>query len=286
MSDVLAIDAVVNPMTPEMQPNRPDWSESFYVGKIGRGLDLLNGVTLHDMLSMMDQAGIERAFLIAGKVGQLGLQGSWHLPYETVAEMVEAYPNRFHALAGIDPTEGMAGVRALEQAVREFGFIGAHLYPHWFELAPDHAKYYPFYAKCVELDVPIQMQVGQSLVYDPKRPLRSVGRPITLDTVACDFPELKLIGIHVGIPWTDEMIAMAWKHKNVFIGSDAHSPKYWPPSFVHYLNSYGQDKVIFGTDWPVLDFERTRNEIDALELREGPRRKLLRDNVLNIYGID
>ena len=286
MSDILAIDAVVNPMTPEMQPSRPEWSESFYVGKIGRGLDLLNGVTLHDMLSMMDQAGIERAFLIACKVGQLGLQGSWHLPYETVAEMVEAYPNRFHALAGIDPTEGMAGVRALEQAVREFGFIGAHLYPHWFELAPDHAKYYPFYAKCVELDVPIQMQVGQSLVYDPKRPLRSVGRPITLDTVACDFPELKLIGIHVGIPWTDEMIAMAWKHKNVFIGSDAHSPKYWPPSFVHYLNSYGQDKVIFGTDWPVLDFERTRNEIDALELREGPRRKLLRDNVLNIYGID
>ena len=286
MSDILAIDAVVNPMTPEMQPSRPEWSESFYVGKIGRGLDLLNGVTLHDMLSMMDQAGIERAFLIACKVGQLGLQGSWHLPYETVAKMVEAYPNRFHALAGIDPTEGMAGVRALEQAVREFGFIGAHLYPHWFELAPDHAKYYPFYAKCVELDVPIQMQVGQSLVYDPKRPLRSVGRPITLDTVACDFPELKLIGIHVGIPWTDEMIAMAWKHKNVFIGSDAHSPKYWPPSFVHYLNSYGQDKVIFGTDWPVLDFERTRNEIDALELREGPRRKLLRDNVLNIYGID
>ncbi len=286
MSDILAIDAVVNPMTPEMQPSRPEWSESFYVGKIGRGLDLLNGVTLHDMLSMMDQAGIERAFLIACKVGQLGLQGSWHLPYETVAEMVEAYPNRFHALAGIDPTEGMAGVRALEQAVREFGFIGAHLYPHWFELAPDHAKYYPFYAKCVELDVPIQMQVGQSLVYDPKRPLRSVGRPITLDTVACDFPELKLIGIHVGIPWTDEMIAMAWKHKNVFIGSDAHSPKYWPPSFVHYLNSYGQDKVIFGTDWPVLDFERTRNEIDALELREGPKRKLLRDNVLNIYGID
>ena len=286
MPDILAIDAVVNPMTPEMQPDRPAWSESFYVGKIGKDQDLLAGVSLVDMLAMMDRAGIERAFLIACKVGQLGLQGSWHLPYETVAAMVEAHPGRFHALAGIDPTEGMAGVRALEHAVRELGFVGAHLYPHWFELAPDHAKYYPFYAKCVELDVPIQMQVGQSLVYDPKRPLRSVGRPITLDSVACDFPELKLIGIHVGIPWTDEMIAMAWKHKNVFIGSDAHSPKYWPKSFVHYLNSYGQDKVIFGTDWPVLDFERTRAEIEALELRDGAKRKLLRDNVLRIYGLD
>ena len=286
MPDILAIDAVVNPMTPEMQPDRPAWSESFYVDKIGKGQDLLAGVSLVDMLAMMDRAGIERAFLIACKVGQIGLDGSWHLAYEKVAEMVAAHPDRFHALAGVDPTEGMNGVRALEHAVKELGFVGAHLYPHWFELAPDHARYYPFYAKCVELDIPIQMQVGQSLVYNPKRPLRADGRPITLDSVACDFPELKLIGIHVGIPWAEEMIAMAWKHKNVFIGSDAHSPKYWPPAFVHYLNSYGQDKVIFGTDWPVLDFERTRAEIDGLELRDGPKRKFLRDNVLRIYGLD
>ena len=286
MPDVLAIDAVVNPMTPELQPDRPEWSESFYVGKIGRGLDLLEGIPLPDMLALMDQAGIERAFLIACKVGQLGLQGSWHLPYETVARMVDAHPDRFHALAGIDPTEGMAGVRALEHAVRELGFVGAHLYPHWFELAPDHARYYPFYAKCVELDVPIQMQVGQSLVYDPKRPLRSVGRPITLDSVACDFPELKLIGIHVGIPWTDEMIAMAWKHENVFIGTDAHSPRYWPEAFVRYVDSYGQDKVLFGTDFPVLGFERAVGEIDGLGLKPASRRKLMRDNAARVYGLD
>jgi predicted TIM-barrel fold metal-dependent hydrolase len=106
-----------------------------------------------------------------------------------------------------------------------------------------------------------------------------------LDAVACDFPELKLIGIHVGIPWTDEMIAMAWKHKNVYIGCDAHSPKYWPQSFVRYINSYGQDKVIFETDFPVLDFARTVQEIDALGLKPEVRRKLLRDNVRRIYGL-
>jgi len=115
--------------------------------------------------------------------------------------------------------------------------------------------------------------------------LRSVGRPITLDAVACDFPELKLVGIHVGIPWTDEMIAMAWKHPNVYIGCDAHSPKYWPDSFVKYINSYGQDKVIFGTDFPVLDFERTRREIEALGLRPEPLKKLLRDNAMRLYKL-
>ena len=129
------------------------------------------------------------------------------------------------------------------------------------------------------------MQVGQSLVYYDKRPLRSVGKPIYLDDIACDFPELKLIGIHVGIPWHDEMIAMAWKHENVFIGSDAHSPKYWPASFTHYINTYGRHKVLFGTDYPVLAFGRTMNEIDQLQLNPEAKRLFLRDNALRVYGL-
>lgn len=282
---IAAIDCVVNPITPQIMRLRPKWSTEFWTRKMGRGSDLAAGVPHEHMLKMMDEAGIERALLIATKTGRLGLPGSWHLPYEMVAEAVRAHPERFSALAGLDPYEGMAGVRALERAVRDLGFVGAHMYPHWFELAPDHAKWYPFYAKCVELDVPVQMQVGQSLIYTPEQRLRSVGRPITLDAVACDFPELKLVGIHIGIPWTDEMIAMAWKHPNVYIGCDAHSPKYWPASFVQFINTYGQDKVIFGTDFPVLDFARTREEIEALGLREESKRKLLRDNACRLYKL-
>jgi uncharacterized protein len=282
---IAAIDCVVNPITPQIMKLRPKWSVDFWTRKIGRGSELAGGVPLDRMLEFMDEAGIERAFLIATKTGRLGLPGSWHLPYEIVAEALERHPGRLYGLAGLDPTEGMAGVRALGRAVRDYGFIGAHMYPHWFELAPDHARWYPFYAKCVELDVPVQMQVGQSLLYTPEQRLPSVGRPIALDAVACDLPELKLIGIHIGIPWTDEMIAMAWKHPNVFIGCDAHSPKYWPASFVQFINTYGQDKVIFGTDYPVLDFARTRDEIEALGLRDEAKRKLLRENALRIYKL-
>jgi predicted TIM-barrel fold metal-dependent hydrolase len=282
---IQAIDCVVNPITPEIMRLRPAWSKTFWERKIGRDPLAGEGVTLEQLLALMDDAGIERSLLVATKTGTLGTRGAWHLPYSIVADAVQRHPARFSGLAGLDATEGMAGVREFERAVREYGFVGAHFYPHWFELAPDHARWYPFYAKCVELDVPVQLQVGQSLVYDPGRPLRSVGRPITLDAVACDFPELKLIGIHVGIPWTEEMIAMAWKHANVYIGCDAHSPKYWPQSFVQYINSYGQDKVIFGTDYPVLDFARTRREIDALGLREEPLRKLLRDNARRLYKL-
>ena len=282
--DVLAIDAVVNIWTPESLAIRPN-RDAFFGGKMKVKDHTLHGIPLDETLRRMDAAGIEQSFLIATKVGRLGHPACYHIPYAMVADAVNRHPTRFRALAGLDPYEGMAGVRALESAVKNDGFIGAHFYPHWYELPVDHAKWYPFYAKCVELDIPVQFQIGQSMIYDPTYPLRSVGRPITIDPVACDFPELKLVGIHVGIPWTDEMIAMAWKHKNVYIGSDAHSPQYWPQSFVHYINTFGQDKVIFGTDFPVLDFERTRNEIESLGLRPEAKRKFLRDNARRLYKL-
>jgi predicted TIM-barrel fold metal-dependent hydrolase len=280
-----AIDAVVNIWTPEALAGRPD-RKAFYVDKLGADPPLMSGFSLEDMLAEMDEAGIEKAFLVAAKVGALGHPACYHVSYDLVAAAVRKYPDRFYGLAGVDPTEGMDGVRQLEHAVKDLGFIGAHSYPHWFELPPDHARYYPFYAKCVELGVPIQLQVGQSHIYDRRLPRRSVGRPITLDNVACDFPELKLIGIHIGVPWTDEMIAMAWKHPNVFIGTDAHSPRYWPQALVHYINTWGRDKVLFGTDFPVLRFKRTMEEIEALGLRPEALSKLLRDNVRRVYGLD
>ena len=282
---VLAIDTVVNPHTPEIVEMRPDWSGKFHNQKFGQEETVLTGYTYEEMLRQMDAAGIEKSFLVANKPGQLGLPGSWHLPYEMVAEAVKQFPDRFYGLAGIDPTEGMAGIRALEKAVQDFGFIGAHAYPHWFELAPDHARWYPFYSKCVELDIPILMQVGQSLVYEPRRPLQSVGRPITLDPVACHFPELKLVGIHIGIPWADEMIAMAWKHENVYVIADAHAPKYWPESFIRYIDSYGRHKVMFGTDFPVLSFQRYREEVDRLGLRPESYQAFLRDNAIRVFGL-
>ena len=283
--DYQAIDAVVNIWTSEALSHRPDWTDEFFVGKV-KGKHDSSGISLEKMLEGMDAAGIELAVLVAAKSGRVGLPGCYHMPAEVVSRAVDKYPDRFLGLIGIDPYTGMEGVRALEDAVKNEGFIGAHLYPHWFELAPNHAKYYPFYSKCIELDIPIQMQVGQSLIYSKQQRCRSVGRPIYLDDVACDLPELKLIGSHVGIPWHDEMIAMSWKHENVFISTDAHSPKYWPDSVVRYINSYGQDKVIFGSDFPVLRFQRTVEEIDQLDLKPEVRRKFMRDNVVRIYGLE
>ena len=279
------IDIVVNLYTPqEVELGQTGLDEEFKK-QVRMPEKMRSGVTIPDYIKKMDQAGIERSLLIAVRAGDIRVPESFEVPYESVHKVCSEYPDRFSGLAGIDPFRGMQGLRDLENAVDEMGFVGAHLYPHWCELPPNHRKYYPYYAKCSELGIPIMMQVGHNLVYSRKRRLPSVGKPIYLDQVAIDFPELKLIGIHIGIPWTEEMISMCWKHENVYTAGDAYAPKYWPESYVHYANSYGQKKVLFGTDWPVIDPVRAVEEFNQLNFRESASQRILRENALEVFNL-
>ena len=279
------IDIVCNLYTPTEVENGQTGLDEAFKEQVRMPAEMRGGVTVEDYLGRMDRAGIERSLLIAVRAGDINKKGGFEIPYQRVHEVCQQHPDRFSGLAGIDPYRGMQGLRDLEQSVKEYGFVGAHLYPHWCELAPDAALYYPYYAKCCELDIPIMMQVGHNLVYSKDRRLPSVARPITLDQVAIDFPELKLIGIHIGIPWTEEMISMCWKHENVYTAGDAYAPKYWPKEFVHYANSYGKHKVMFGTDWPVIDPERGVAEVDELGFRDDAKQMLMRDNALRVFNL-
>lgn len=280
-----AIDVVCNFEIRTEGVERPSWSKQFITQKIGASPDLIGTHTAETFVERLDRAGIDHAFLIAVKAGSAQQNISRRISYDVVADVISKYPDRFSGLAGVDPTEGMAGLRELERAVKDLGFVGAHLYPHWFEMAPDNARYYPIYAKCCELDIPIQMQVGHCLRYSAERPLQSVGRPILLDTIACHFPELKLVGIHIGWPWVEEMISVAYKHPNVYIGSDAYGPRHWSQAFVQFIDSWGSKKVLFGTDFPVIDHERARQEIAGLEIRPESRKRFLRNNAIDLYRL-
>jgi predicted TIM-barrel fold metal-dependent hydrolase len=279
------IDIVCNLYTPRtVDEHRTGIDEEFKI-QVRMKESMRGGVDIDDYLAKMDRAGIERSLLIAVRAGDMNVKGSFEVPYEYVAEVCQKHPDRFSGLAGVDTTRGMEGLRDLEFAVKELGFVGAHWYPHWFAMPPNAPQIYPYYAKCCELDIPIMMQVGHNLVYSRERRLPSVGRPILLDQVAIDFPDLKLIGIHVGIPWTDEMISMCWKHENVYTAGDAYAPRYWPPQYVHYANSYGRHKVLFGTDWPVIDPERAVTEVDGLDFQAEAKRMLMRDNALRLFKL-
>ncbi len=278
------IDIVCNIFTPEAVTAGWTGLDEDFKAQVRMNPAIREGVSIDDYLRRMDRAGIERSLLIAVRAGDLRVRGSFEVPYAAITEICRKHPDRFSGLAGIDPTRGMEQLRDLEQAVHDFGFVGAHWYPHWFAMKPDAAQIYPTYAKCCELGIPIMMQVGQNLIYSRDRRLPSVARPILLDQVAIDFPELVLIGIHIGIPWADEMIAMCWKHANIYTAGDAYAPKHWPPNYVRYADSYGSHKVLFGTDWPVIDPERAVAEVAALGLRAAAHAKLMRENALRIFS--
>jgi hypothetical protein len=276
-----ALDIVVNLWTPDLTANYTPKLNAFW-NAVKIGDQTASGITLDEQIRLMDGAGIAQGLLIATTGGWEGSDIYFRKPVSRIADVVSAHPRRFKGVIGVNPSRIMPALAELEHAVRDLGFVGAHLYPHWFGEAPDHRIYYPFYAKCAELGVPVQIQVGHSA----QRFLPTVARPMTLDRVAIDFPELTIVGIHIGYPWVEEMIAVAWKHPNVFIGSDAHSPKYWDPSFVRFINSRGQDKVLFGTDWPVVDFARAVQEIGELGIKPGPLQKLMRDNAVRAYRLE
>jgi predicted TIM-barrel fold metal-dependent hydrolase len=280
-----AVDIVVNMYTPEIIAEGRAPTDENFRDKVKVEQGHRRGLTLEQYIEKMDRAGIERSLLVAVRCGDLRVRGSTEIPYEAVHAAVQRYPHRFSGLAGIDPTRGIAGLKELDRAVKEFGFVGAHLYPHWFGQAPDAAIYYPYYARCAELGIPIMMQVGHCLVYQTDRRLPSVGRPMTLDRVAIDFPELTLIGIHLGYPWTDEMISVCTKHPNVYMAGDAYAPKHWGAAAVHYANTFGQDKFMFGTDWWVIDPERAVDEIAELKFRPPSLRKIMRDNALRVFNL-
>jgi predicted TIM-barrel fold metal-dependent hydrolase len=271
--------------TPEIYQSRPEWTRNFHTQKMKVAGAVLDGVTIKDHVELLNKAGIDQALLLAVKLGRRGLEDSWELDPGQVADACSQAPDVFKGVMGINPYDSVKGTKELEIFVKNYGFVGAHLYPHWFEEAPDSRIYYPFYAKCVELNIPIQMQVGRCQRYAHERPMRNVGFPAAVDRIACDFPDLKLIGIHVGWPWTEEMISVSDKHENVFIGIDAYAPKYLGDSLTNYINSWGMKKVIFGTDWPVIPFDRAVRETKDLGLSDEAMDHLFHLNTQRIYGL-
>ena len=157
-------------------------------------------------IESMDAAGVD-----------VGLLTSWSGPYgqdlisnDEVAQWVRQHPTRFAGLAAVDLDHPMQAVRELRRRVRDDGFVGLRLLPWLWNAAPTDRRYYPLYAECVELGVPFCTQVGHT---GPLRPSET-GRPIPyIDQVAIDFPELTIVCGHIGYPWTEEMIAVARKHR-------------------------------------------------------------------------
>lgn len=238
-----------------------------------------------ECLGRLDEIGVDKILIPAFKMGNSWGRLEMDQPEEEIAELCDRHPGRVYGLVGIDPKTGMDGVRRLEYFVGERGFVGAHLHPYGFGLPPHHRRYYPFYAKCAELDVPVVIQTGHSAEFLPN----GLGRPLYLDAVALDFPELRILAAHTGWPWCEELISLAWKHPHVYISTSAHAPKYLGTrgygSLLQFMNTRGRRKVLFGTDYPVLHHREALEQVEGLELSEEAKRFYLRENALGVFRL-
>lgn len=238
------------------------------------GMQARTSLTLDDMLAEASAGNVAKV-LISATV----FPGS-PVDNDMIATLVACAPQILVGCASVDPRDGMGAVRELRRAVREHGFRALKLLPFLYDVAPNDRIYYPLYAECVELGIPVLILTGHTAVLARSE----VGRPAHLDDVALFFPELTIVAGHAGYPWTDELISLAWKHANVYIDTSGHRPKYFPPQLVHFLNSYGRDKVLFGTGYPLMGYVQPVAEMHALELRPAALDQVLWSNAARIWG--
>jgi hypothetical protein len=280
--DIPAIDFMYYVATPEFIAKWNDAKKGELICRMERAIGGLPSFdSIDTMVRKMDEANVERVFITQTK-----MWSHWNkwmymdTTLEEVAQYMRASPDRFVGLAGYNPFRIKDSLREVEVAIREHGFRGVYVHIYGFDIPLHDPKMYPLYAKCVELDVPVSMQVGHVLEAMPSEH----ARPMYLDRVACDFPDLKIIGAHTGWPWVEELISVCYKWENVWLGIDAWMPKYLKPEVIQFIGSrMGQDRCLWGTNG--LPWKESLDQVEQLGLKPEAKRKLLRDNAVALFKL-
>lgn len=228
-------------------------------------------------LEAMDAADVDISLLAAWH----GPQGSYISNAEVDAQ-IDTAPDRFRGLATVDLTNPMQAVRDIRKWVDGEKFVGVRIVPWLWDLPPNDRRYYPVYAACIEAGVPFCTQIGHT---GPL--LRSeTGRLIPyLEDVLLDFPELVVVGGHVGFPWIDELISLTIKFPNFYVDTSAYAVHRLPASFVEYMKGVGAGRVMFGTNWPMLSPHRCLEQLDKLGLSDAQKDAFLFGNARRVFNL-
>ncbi len=241
--------------------------------KSGRPTEAISVATT---IAAMDEADVK-----------LSLISAWVAPRnvmisnDEVAAFVEEYPDRLIGVGSVDISKPMIAVKEIRRCIKELGFKAIRVLPWLWEAPPTDRRFYPIYTACCDLGVPFCTQIGHTGPLMPSE----VGRPIYLDQVALDFPELSIVGGHIGYPWTEEAIAVATKHDNVYIDTSAYTARRYPKVLVEYLKSNGRSKVLFGTNYPMIRPAKALADFDSLELDEQTQKLFLSGNAQRVFKL-
>jgi predicted TIM-barrel fold metal-dependent hydrolase len=206
-----------------------------------------------------------------------------------IADAAAAHSDVLIPFGSVDPLRGAAAVSQARSLVTEHGVRGFKFHPSMQGFAPNDAQFYPLWEEISALGVPALFHTGQTGIGAGLPGGRGIklrlSDPMLLDDVAADFPSLTVILAHPSVPWVASSISMATHKSNVFIDLSGWSPKYFPAELVRAANSFLQDKVLFGTDYPLLTPERWLRDFEALDIRPDVRPKILKDNAVKLLGL-
>lgn len=233
--------------------------------------------SIQSSIAAMDKADVD-----------ISLLSAWHSPQgslisnEEVNEQIDQAPDRFRGLATVDLTKPMEGVREIRKWADGKKFVGVRVVPWLWNLPPNDRLYYPVYTACIAAGVPFCTQIGHT---GPL--LRSeTGRPIPyLEDVLLDFPELVVVGGHVGFPWINELISLTVKFPNFYIDTSAYAVHRLPPDFVDYMKGIGSSRVMFGTNWPMISPEKCLRDLDSLGLAGAQQEAFLYGNAKRVFRL-
>ena len=238
--------------------------------------EVIGDIPVSTTIAAMDEGNVRRALISA-----------WYAPKKVmisndeVAGFVAEASDRLVGVGSVDVSRPMEALREARRCVDDLGFKAIRILPWLWEVPPTDRRFYPVYVACCELGVPLCTQIGHTGPLMPSE----VSRPIYWDQVCLDFPELVVVGGHIGYPWTDEAIAVATKHENFFIDTSAYTVKRYPPALVQYLRTNGAGKVLFGTNFPMITAARALRGWDDLQLDEATAAAFLGGNARRVFRL-
>lgn len=225
-------------------------------------------------VEQMDKHNIQQAMI--------GFDDRWA---DQALEAKQRFPDRFFFDVPVDPNQGMEEVRRIKRLHKEYDIKAVSVFPCGLnpQVAIDHKYMFPIYATCVELDIPILLNVG---VPGPRVPM-SPQKTERLDEVCWFFPDLKIVMRHGSEPWDELAVKLMLKWPNLYYSTSAFAPKHLPKSIINFANTRGADKIIYAGYFPMgLSLDRIFAELDQLPLKDDVWPKFLRDNARRVFKLD
>jgi predicted TIM-barrel fold metal-dependent hydrolase len=230
---------------------------------------------------------LKMAFVVFTVDGEKG--ASRRITNEEIAELAHQHADVAIPFASIDPHRGPEGVRMARRLINEYKVRGFKFHPSVQEFFPNDRMAYPLYEAIAEAKLPALFHTGQTGVGAGTRGGGGIrlkySHPMLLDDVAADFPDMPIILAHPSFPWQEEALSVATHKPQVYLDLSGWSPKYFPPILVQYANTLLKEKILFGSDYPVMSPERWLADFDQLSIKPEVRPLILKENAAKLLKL-